>query len=255
MFGVIVMKKRVIFTGLIGALALGVGVRMAISRQSAPISYNRKTAEDGFLRSSGKLTSQPENYQAVTSPVIAAKKYPALSTLPFYSQAPLGVWDALHEDACEEAALLMVSYWLKGEHPSIQTHEANLVEMVRWEEDRGYGGSITADQTIKIADQYLGISLRKVELKSGGSIKEVVDSGLPIIILADGKKLHNPHFKNGGPVYHALVILGLRGDTVTTNDPGTRIGQGYEYSVETILGAIADWKGRAVASDIGLTLE
>jgi hypothetical protein len=35
-----------------------------------------------------------------------------LISVPFASQAPFAVWDEIHEEACEEASLVMVKYYL-----------------------------------------------------------------------------------------------------------------------------------------------
>ena len=60
-------------------------------------------------------------------------------------------------------------------------------------------------------------------------------------MVADGKALPNPYFRNGGPVYHALIIRGYTADAFITNDPGTRSGENFLYAYDTLLHAIHDW--------------
>jgi hypothetical protein len=72
---------------------------------------------------------------------------------------------------------------------------------------------------------------------------------------ADGKKLDNPNFKNGGPVYHMLVIKGFTGDKFITNDPGTRLGADFIYTQSNLMYSLADWdenKNAATGGKVGL---
>lgn len=169
--------------------------------------------------------------------------------VPFTSQAPLKVWDALHEDTCEEASLLMVKYFLNKEAlPDVNKVDEQLKALVGWEESRGYGLSITLSQLSTVAKENYGLRGSVVTITSIDQIKRVLASGQPIIVGAAGKELKNPNFTDGGPNYHMLVIKGYDSTGFITNDPGTRNGADYHYDFNVLYGAIHDWN----ESDISL---
>mgnify|MGYP001618174552 FL=1 len=53
--------------------------------------------------------------------------------------------------------------------------------------------------------------------------------------------LPNPHFRNGGPEYHTLVIRGYTEDSFITNDPGTQFGENFLYKYSDLMNSIHDW--------------
>ena len=65
----------------------------------------------------------------------------------------------------------------------------------------------------------------------------------------EGKVIGNPNYKNGGPVYHAMVIKGYEDKTadpgsvqkIITHDVGTRKGEDYVYKWSTLQNALHDW--------------
>jgi hypothetical protein len=59
--------------------------------------------------------------------------------------------------------------------------------------------------------------------------------------VADGKALPNPHYRNGGPAYHALIIRGYDSTQFITNDPGTQFGENYKYNFDDLMNSIHDW--------------
>ncbi len=178
---------------------------------------------------------------------------PAVSTppainlaVPFTSQAPLGIWDAFTEDTCEEASLLMVyEYYQGAPEGSIDptTADADFHAMVAAEESLGFGLSISSAQFISFAQTYNGTSVHTVENPSADDLRALLAAGHPVIIPAFGRRLGNPFFTGEGPLYHMLVLRGYTATTFITNDPGTRHGENYQYSVDVIMNAIGDWDG------------
>lgn len=164
-------------------------------------------------------------------------------TMPFMSQAPTENWDAFHEDACEEASLLMVKHFVeKSRIGSKESFDQEINSMIKYEEEHGYLPSITLDQLNKIAADYLGMTNGKViKNVTVDDIKNELFSGKPVIIGAAGRLLENPHFKNGGPNYHMLVIKGYNSKGFITNDPGTKYGETYFYDFHTLYEAIHDY--------------
>jgi len=164
--------------------------------------------------------------------------------VPFTTQAPFANWDHAHEEACEEAAILMVNRFLKSKPiTGPQDAENEILDLQKFQRQYfGFFESTTAQETATLIKKYYGYT--NVEVKYDPTIqdiKEAVASGYPVILPAAGRKLGNPNFKSPGPLYHMLVVRGYRESTFITNDPGTRKGKEYVYSFDALYGAIGDW--------------
>jgi hypothetical protein len=175
------------------------------------------------------------------------KKLPEkiLIDVPFTSQAPFGKWDAYHEEACEEASLLMVAYFLQNKKLTPAVAEKEIQALIAYEikTTKKYEDS-TAQETAKLGADYYGLNnLRVVYDFTADDLKKYLAQKKPIIIPAAGRLLGNPNFTAPGPLYHNLVLIGYDGDTIITNDPGTRKGQNYRYGLKTLYGAIHDFPG------------
>jgi hypothetical protein len=168
-------------------------------------------------------------------------------SISFVSQAPFKIWDAFHEDACEEAAMLMVNrYFASIGAGTLQAQDDELHAIVNWEtKEHAYGLSITAEEAATVMRGYYGY--KTIELKVNPTIDDMrgyLNRKLPIIVPADGKELENPNFKDGGPVYHFLVVKGYTADGKwITNDPGTRLGADFTYRMQNVMDSMHDWNG------------
>lgn len=166
--------------------------------------------------------------------------------VPFTSQAPHGVWDEVHEETCEEAAVLMVDAFFDGRTLTPDGVEAELLALVDWQKKRfGYFEDTTAAETAIIAREYYGYPNVEVRYDiTVDDLREMVRGGLPVMIPLDGRIIGNPFFSGEGPDYHMLVIRGLTKDgKFITNDPGTRRGEAYLYDAQVLWDAIYDWNG------------
>jgi hypothetical protein len=170
--------------------------------------------------------------------------------VPFVPQAPEKNWEQPWQDACEEAAILMIDAYYKDVTTSILWDKEEISKMVKWEEDLGWGLSIEISKIQKIFSDYLEFSdtIKIIENPTIDQIKKYVANGQPVLVVADGKILPNPHFQNGGPSYHALVIRGYTKDSFITNDPGTQFGENFKYKYDDLMNAIRDWNGGGVKS-------
>lgn len=175
-----------------------------------------------------------------------------LIRVPFTSQAPFSVWDKKHEEACEEASLVMIKYYLdnvRNAHVRSLTKdiaEKEIQDMIKFEIKK-YGDykDTTAAETARLAEDYYGIKNLKVVYDfKPDDIKKYLAQGKPIIVPAAGRELENPNFTPPGPLYHNLVLVGYSGSAIITNDPGTRKGEGYKYDINTLYGAIHDFPGK-----------
>lgn len=166
--------------------------------------------------------------------------------VPFTSQAPYGIWDAFTEETCEEASFAMALAYYAGEPEGTldpAQMDADFHAMVSMEESFGFGVSISSAQFVEFAQAYNGSSVRVVENPTADDLRAFLAAGNPVIVPAYGRKLGNPFFTGEGPLYHMLVLRGYTSTTFITNDPGTRHGENYQYSVEILMNAIGDWDG------------
>lgn len=165
--------------------------------------------------------------------------------VPFTPQAPYAVWDAFHNDACEEASVLMVArFWQNKPIGSPALVEKELQEIKAYEDKIfGYDQDTTASETAKILTDYY--HLKEVRVLYNVTLDDVrheVLAGRPVIIPAAGRELNNPFFKQPGPTYHMLVIKGVTADgKFITNDPGTKRGADFVYGQTALYNAINDW--------------
>ena len=114
--------------------------------------------------------------------------------------------------------------------------------MVVWQENN-WGGhfNLPIVRTGEFVREYFDYKIEIIENLNTTKIKEYLDQGIPVIVPADGKKLINPYFSNGGPEYHMLVIKGYVDDNFITNDPGTKRGEDFIYTTINLLDSVADW--------------
>lgn len=165
--------------------------------------------------------------------------------VPFTPQAPYAVWDAFHNDACEEASVLMVArFWLNQPTNNPAEVESELLKIKAFEDKVfGYSQDTSLATTARILKEYFGFKL--VDVQYDITLKDITDqvlSGRPVIVPASGRELKNPFFKQPGPLYHMLVIKGVTSDgQFITNDPGTKRGADIIYGQETLFNAINDW--------------
>ncbi len=166
--------------------------------------------------------------------------------VPFTSQAPFGVWDERHEEACEEASLLMVIKYLSKETLTPEISEKELQEMIDFQIDK-YGDYKDSDMqgVIELAKDFYNVdSLDVIYDFKKDDIKKELAKGSPVIIPTAGRLLGNPYFTPPGPLYHNLVLVGFDGDNIITNDPGTKRGEGYVYDLGVLYDSIHDFTGK-----------
>lgn len=165
--------------------------------------------------------------------------------VPFTVQAPLANWDAYHEEACEEAALVMVEYYLSNKSLTPKIAEEEIQKMIKFE-IKNYGDykDSNAEQIVRLAKDFYGINnLKAVYDFQKNDLKKYLVEGKPSIVPAAGRMLGNPNFTPPGPLYHNLVIVGYDKNIIITNDPGTKKGEGYEYNIDVLYNAIHDFPG------------
>jgi hypothetical protein len=202
------------------------------------------------------LPPQPQTVSAVnnnssvsTDQSIVTLPGKMLIKVPFTSQAPLGVWDARHEEACEEASLIMLHAYLTNIELNPTEAEKQIQNMIDFE-IKNYGDykDTNVEENVKLYNEFFGSpsggkSLRVVYDFDKNNLKIELAKGNPIIIPAAGRELGNPNFTAPGPIYHNLVLVGYSGNQIITNDPGTRKGESYRYDIDVLYNAIHDFAG------------
>lgn len=164
--------------------------------------------------------------------------------VPFTSQAPSGNWDLLFKEACEEASILMVDKFYKGQSfVNASKTEDEIKKIVDFEEQKlGFRLDTDAKQTAQILKDYFGYTNIRVEYNiTIDDIKKELAQGKPVIVPAAGRMLGNPNYRQPGPLYHMLVVKGYTQTKFITNDPGTRRGKDFTYSFDKFYNAIHDW--------------
>lgn len=165
--------------------------------------------------------------------------------VPFTSQAPYANWGLPYQEACEEASILMIDYFWKKKSFTKAIADKEILKLVEWQK-KNLGGyeDTDAEAVVRTFKEYLGYkNVRLIENPTAKQIEEEIVKGKPVYMPAAGRLLGNRYFRGQGPFFHALVVTGYNGKEFTTNDPGTRRGEGYVYSYSTLMKALHDWTG------------
>ncbi len=188
------------------------------------------------------LPVEEEPVPTETKRVIPAK---AMLKVPFAPQAPFSNWDLPYKEACEEASVIMVNRFYRGQASIEQEDVKDAIDaMVAWALEP-MQGKIDTDvaTTARYFTEYLEYKSSRLAIINAPTIediKAVIAAGYPVIVPAAGRDLGNVNFRDPGPLYHMLVIVGYDENDFITNDPGTRNGEGYRYKQQVLYDAIHD---------------
>ncbi len=220
-----------------------------LNRPDVPAAVGYQPAPTPSAPTTGTVQAAPTPSPKPTTPA-PTKGLPKEVNLdvPFMLQAPKQNWVQPFEDACEEASAFMLDAFFDGRSQDFGPDEAEglILDLAAFEDvEYGHNKDTTSEEVVHTLQEYFGY--RNVSIKpiaSADDIRRELAAGRPVIVPAYGKELLNPNFRNGGPVYHMLVIKGYRADgSWITNDPGTRRGKDYVYPEERLMDAIHDFNG------------
>lgn len=167
-----------------------------------------------------------------------------ITNFPFQTQAPFANWDALHEEACEEASIILATYYLKKQVLSAETMEQEIQKLVAWENDNWDGVlDITVEQAGRLAKANYDLNYKAIKNTNITELKKQIAAGNPVIVPAAGRLLGNPNFRGAGPVYHMVVVIGYDEKNIIVQDVGTRNGNHYVYNQKIFYNAWHDWAG------------
>jgi len=175
-------------------------------------------------------------------------------SVPFQSQAPFGNWQLPYQEACEEAAVIMVEHYLSNDSLTATFMNEHILDLVSWEQEHGYKVDVSINELQIIVEEYYGRQTLVIDPVTENALTEQLNMGRAVIVPVAGRELNNPNFTPPGPIYHMLVIKGYTDDGFfITNDPGTRNGADYLYESEVLMAAIRDWDGDSPDGDkVGL---
>jgi hypothetical protein len=195
-----------------------------------------------------KMTNKPLQNAEVTVTNQAKKPIPTVAlpasknlVVPYASQAPFGNWK-VHEESCEEAALLMYHDFLDGTvNPSGKISDTNADSVYRtmktWQVAHyGKEADLTMEALGKLATEYYGFKFKTAEANED-NIKRAIADGSPVIVPVMTHSLLNNMY---GPytVYHVLLIKGYDAAGVITNDAGVGNGADHHYDWAVLFSAI-----------------
>ncbi len=207
------------------------------------------------------LLNKPQTPSTITQNQISADKTVAQTTskpkpaelpvslrlqVPFTAQAPTANWDELHNQACEEASLIMAwAYFNNITSLPPKVVETEIAKLTDWQQTTyGYNLSVTTPETARMGREIYGLTTEVAKFDAK-TIKQALAENKLVIVPAQGQELGNPNFTPPGPPYHMLVITGYYNkaglDYFITNDPGTRRGENYEYSSAIIEAAAGNY--------------
>lgn len=178
--------------------------------------------------------------------------------VPFFTQAPNSNWDYPWQEACEEASVATVANLYLNKNWNKDEFNTQLLNLVDWEtKNFGTYMDTTLAQTAEFMKTNYGLDSIVHENPTYEDIQKILTSGHLIIAPFAGKLLGNPNFKNGGPLYHNLVIKGYDAtkNQIVTNDVGTRNGADYVYSWSILQNALHDWNAEDITQGSKRILE
>jgi hypothetical protein len=161
--------------------------------------------------------------------------------VPFAMQAPFSNWDMPYQEMCEEAALTLASKYFNNESISKQIMDDELTKVREWEvENLGGFTDSTVAEIKQMGEAVFSLDIEISEDVSIQNIKDQLDLGYLVLAPTAGRELHNPFFKQPGPLYHILVIRGYNSENFITNDVGIGKGEAYEYKYNVLINAVRD---------------
>lgn len=173
-----------------------------------------------------------------------------LNKTSFIPQAPEKNWQEPWQDACEEAAILTVKYFFEDKSPNIPTLVEDYQELFRHSTTH----DINLNQMAQISQELYGYQSKIIDNPTIETIEKYLSQGHILIAPANGQTLYqeNKYFKNGGPLYHNIVILGYNRSQqqFIVHDVGTQFGAYFKYSYRVLLESLHDFPPSGDKHDI-----
>lgn len=174
-------------------------------------------------------------------PISGSEALRKVLKIDFSAQAPLGFWDSVHEEACEETDILMADYFFRKAKFSPEEFGKKLIALILKNDlELKQREDISVAEIVMLADSFnRDLKAESKKIFSLSDIKKEIDRGLPVIVPVDAKKLANPHY---GPAidYHTVLVVGYSDKEIIVHDSGTKFGKNYRYPNDKFWQAISD---------------
>ena len=169
-----------------------------------------------------------------------------LLDVPFTSQAPFGEWkNPVFQNGCEEAAVLMATYWLNGKTITRTIAEEEIQKITALEKNMyadvpNLSATDTAHLLVNYA-QYQDVVVYE-NITRFDILRELNKKNL-IIVPVNGQMLKSPYYTPPGPSEHILLVVGYNPFTkeFIVHDPGTYRGKGLHVSQEILERALNNY--------------
>lgn len=242
------MKRIILLLVLGGFLIVGIYFVLEKKNQQGIGTFE----QEEIIQEKEKTSIEVEKEKLVEEPNvleenIANKKIDnIISGVPFVLQAPFANWDdSIFQDACEEAAILMVNGWLEKKAFSKQQMHDEIIKIVQLEKELlGEYVDASAEDTALIMKKYSKYEkitvVKNIELDD---LKKEIVKGNLVVIPTNGQKLKNPFYTAPGPITHMIAVIGYDSakKEFVTNDSGTKRGENYRYGEDILFSAIRDY--------------
>ncbi len=239
----LIAKKKIIFNIAITIIIYFLVIFLVVVAYQGYRAVTKNTADKQQITSASTIitttTTTSSTTTTTTRPVI---KDSLVLNVPYTVQAPYANWD-VHEESCEEAAVLMARDYLEGvkyTETVIDKEIANssMVAMKYWQQVH-YGSEpdLTIEGIGKFAAEYYGYNYEYKENITDYDIKLAINQGYPVIVPVMTHSLYNPNY-GAHTVYHVLLIKGYDSTGVITNDAGVKEGENWHYTWDVLFGAI-----------------
>lgn len=239
-------KHKLVALGLVGLAFVAWGkslyTNLKYEKKPAPEPTDLEIILDNF---STINTDFEQGVEEATKDIMVQNYPESLNIeMPFYAQAPTGDWGMPYQEACEEASVLLAANLFFQRNWSLAEFDKQIQDIVEWEIEKfGAYEHTDVDQTVIMAEEYLGLKTNVVENPDFADLQKAIVGGRLIIAPFAGKQLGNPHFTNGGPTYHMFLIKGFDAEKnqVVAHEVGTRHGENYVYDWGVIESSLHDW--------------
>jgi uncharacterized protein YvpB len=222
--------------GLVATIGIAAGVYFAFFGAGPQITYVTPDLVPIDLNTAAPSDQPPANLPSAV-----------ILKVPFTTQAPLGNW-ADRQHTCEEASLLMVDRYLRGDHSTgkidAQTADRGINQITAWKP----AVDLEIHQIGALAKKYMGWA-DEVVPATRLAMKQQLALGRPLIVGVRTHGLGNANYpgfrthfeQTGWSVSHYLVVVGYdTNDTFILNDPGISKGHGWHIKFDQLMHAIDD---------------
>ena len=176
--------------------------------------------------------------------------------VPFVYEAPKGDFSGPWKNGCEEAAIVMVDAYYKGE-PVVPVEVAERRMRVLFEtQDKTWGSNANSDaaRTVELVRSSKLFEAQVVENPTREQIRAEIIAGRPVISLHRGFELGNPNirFLATGSSYHMVVVVGYddnTGEFIVQDTGDAKAGVNRRYTYAVLLNSVHDYNYKTAKAD------